>query len=355
MVVVFSKALATKALNKLLNPGEALTSILLTGGFSQQLAGTTTQNRLIVAGCGWLSTTPKKPEIDIPITSVSKIDFLCSKVYGYIIIEYNGIRKTFRLGSSPMFDAMEEGSKMYKIITEANPSAAPAYLDGESTELMFRIKDGILKLTRKAIILINPGDNFQDVRVRENIGINNLKSIDCYPGKGLGEKSFLIIKTDNFCETITVGGVLSNTANYLPQKQEMSDSASDIVFKEILRRNHKARPAYLEFDEMPVVTMRVAHSLIGAIGGGNILRMTTTRIMELKPGNDELTIDYAINISDIKRTLLTTISDNSSETYKLEIFTNTKNYTYFAPSTYTYGYEAFKLIGETVQKLNNLR
>lgn len=190
----------------------------------------------------------------------------------------------------------------------------------------------------------------KNYRLKIEIILRTKSFVDSYPGKGLGEKYFFILKTNDFSETFTVGGVLSNMANYLPQQEAMSDSAADIVFKEILRRNHKARPAYMEFDEMPVVTMRVAHSMVGSIGGGNILSMTTTRIMELKTNKDELTIDYAYNISEINRTLLTTITSSNSETYKFEVFTNNKNYVYYAPATYTYGYEAFKLMGEAVIK-----
>lgn len=353
MVFVVSKKLTQKALAKLLQPGEELTAVGLKGGFSQLLIGTTTKNRIIVAPCGWISTTPKQPIIDVPFSSVSQIDFLCSSVYGYLIVEANGIKQVIKVAATPLFDVTEECFNMYRFITAENPKAAPAYLEGETPELMLKIKDGILKLTEKSILIINPGENFQNVTVKERINIRDLKCIDSYPGKGIGEKYFLMLKTDKINETFKVGGVMSNMANYLPQKEAMSDSAADIVFKEILRRNPMARPAYMEFDEMPVVTMRVAHSQIGALGGGDILRFTDKRLMELKLKDNALVVDYAVEIKDIQRTLLTTIHSDNSDTYKFEVFTAAKNYTYFAPATYDYGYEAFKLIGETVIKLKS--
>jgi hypothetical protein len=350
MVLVNSKKVATKAFKKLLNNGEEVTAIGISGGFSQLIVGTTSNNRLIVAPCNMFSNTPKNPIIDVSFNDVSQIDFLCSTVYGYLIIEAAGVKKVIKVASSILFDVIEECFNMYRFVTAQNPKAAPAYLEGETPELMFKIKNGILKMTQKSIFTLDPGENYMNVTVKEKINIMDLKYVDTYPGKGLGEKYFLVLKTDKIDETFTVGGVLSNMANYLPQQEAMSDSAADIIFKEILRRNPLARPKYMEFDETPIVTMRVAHTQIGALGGGNILRFTDKQLMELKKKDNELIVDYSVKISDIQRTLLTTISSNNSDTYKFEVFTTAKNYTYFAPATYNYGYEAFKLIGETIKK-----
>ncbi|MDD3859078.1 MAG: hypothetical protein PHW83_02680 [Bacteroidales bacterium] len=350
MVLVNSKKAATKAFIKLLKDGEEVTAVGMSGGFSQIMIGTTSKNRIIVAPCNMFSSTPKTPIIDVPFNEVKQIDFLSSGIYGYLVIEAAGIKKVIKVASSIFFDIIEECFNMYRFVTEHNPSATPPYLDGETPELMFKIKNGVLKMTQKSIFMLDPGKDFMTVSVKEKINIMDLKYIDTYPGKGIGEKYFLILKTDKIDEVFTVGGVLSNMANYLPQQEAMSDSAADIIFKEILRRNPMCRPKYMEFDEMPVVTMRVAHSQIGALGGGNILRFTNKKLMELKKKDNELVVDYAINIGDIQRTLLTTISSNNSDTYKFEVFTANKTYTYFAPATYNYGYEAFKLIGETLKK-----
>ncbi|HOZ30783.1 MAG TPA: hypothetical protein PLL66_07685 [Bacteroidales bacterium] len=350
MVLVNSKKAATKAFKKLLKDGEEVTAVGISGGFSQLIIGTTSNNRIIVAPCNMFSSTPKTPIIDVTLNEVKQIDFLCSTVYGYLIIEASGIKKVIKVGSSILFDVIEECANMYRFVTEHNPSSIPSYLEGETPELMFKIKNGVLKMTQKSIFMLDPGKDYMNISVKEKINIMDLKYVDTYPGKGIGEKYFLILKTDKIDEIFTVGGVLSNMANYLPQQEAMSDSAADIVFKEILRRNPMARPKYMEFDETPIVTMRVAHSQIGALGGGNILRFTDKKLMELKKKDNELVVDYAINIGDIQRTLLTTISSNNSDTYKFEVFTTNKTYTYFAPATYTYGYESFKLIGETLNK-----
>jgi hypothetical protein len=349
MVIGVTKKQTQKALVKMLQPGEEITAVALKGGFSQLVIGTTTKDRIIVAPCSWLSSNAKQPIIDVPFSEVSQIDFNCSSLYGYLTIEARGIKQTIKVVTTPLFDGSEECFNMYRFVTSANPKATPAYLDGEIPELMLKIKDGVLKLTKKSILIINPGENFSNVTVKERINILDLKCIDSYPGKGISEKYYLMLKTEKLKETFRVGGVLSNMANYLPQKEAMTDSAADIVFKEILRRNPLARPAYMEFDEMPVVTMRVAHSQFGALGGGDILRLTDKRLIELKLKDNVLVVDYTVDIKDIKRTLLTTIQGNSSNDYKFEVFTANKHYTYFAPATYEYGYEAFKLIGETVQ------
>lgn len=349
MVLVNSKKSALKAFRKLMNEGEEVTAVAISGGFSQIIIGTTSKDRLIVAPCNMFSSTPKSPVINAQFSEVKQIDFLCSAIYGILVVEAGGIKKVIKTGSSILFDAILECSNMYSFVTEKNHEAIPAYLNGETSEIMLKIKNGVLKMTEKSILLLDPGKDYMDVSVKEKVNIIDLKYVDTYPGKGLNEKYFFIIKTDKIDETVTVGGAYSNFANYLPQKEAMSDSAADVIFKEILRRNPLARPKYMEFDETPIVTMRVAHSFVGTIGGGSILRFTDKKLMELKKKDNELIVDYSINNSDIQSTRLTTIQNNNSDTYKFEVYTSAKTYTYFAPATYHYGYEAFKLIGETLK------
>lgn len=353
MVLINSKKTITKAFKKLLIDDE-VTAVAISGGFTQFIAGTTSTKRLIVAPCNMFSSTPKTPIIDVSFDKVKLIDVLCSTYYfGYLIIEAAGIKKIIKVGTGSLFDNIDESFKMFSLVTERNPSAAPKYLEGETTEFMFKIKNGGLKITDKSIFILDYGKDCMNINVKEKINIMDLKFIDTYPGTGPNARDTLILKTDKINEVFTIGKVQTsiNMANALPQQEAMLNGSADIIFNELLRRNPNAKPSYMGYDENPVVTMRVAHSQVAAFGGGNILRITDKRLIELNKTDNELIVDYSINISDIQRTELTTIKVNSSsEIHKFEVFTANKTYTYFTPAVSSnYGYEVFKLLGKTVE------
>lgn len=254
-----------------------------------------------------------------------------------LAITLKGEPKEYKITITPAYPASDKVNDFIKAVYAVKGDIRPEYLDDDEVVIdTILTKKGTIKVTDKNIIRLNKNDA-GILEVSEKMAMEELTVFDFYPGK-MGAL-FLYFKNSAGDEDLLK--ISGGTKFMAGLGGNDPDEMIDQIYKQIKAHGNSPFPDYVNDGEEILATIRAAHSLMGAINPGHILRLTSNRLLDLKPTkNGDLELETEIQLGDIKSSKFTkSTGDSGTVQYELKIKTDDQKYKFFMGGEFEYALE----------------
>ena len=338
MPMIASEKKLKKMVDPLLQDGESITGITFQGGFKKLCLAATDNHRLLITTLPFFGSKATLTG-EIHFRDIEAIDLNPAANYGYLHIKTDEETLNYKIASG-LFDTFSEAFNIYSAVIKLNADAAPEYLpDDEDVTFMISHSDGIIKLTEKQLLFLDLDKKTMTATALSSTESSAIDSVDFYPSKLTA--SFFRITINGSEKQLKLGMGLTARGSILEAMSgKVSLSSAAELYERIIQMNPNARPPYLEPDEVIRATARVGHGMF-TVSGGNLLRATGARLMELEINKTgPMTLKENIPYDAIRNSKLTKVNHNNSVQYELKIQTDDKKYKFVAPDDYAEAMDA---------------
>lgn len=321
-----------KMIEPLLEDGENITAVTFQGGLKKTCLAMTDNARILITSLPFFGSKAVLLNA-ILFQDIERIDCTPGTNYGFLSVRTDEEELFFKIASG-LFDTFGEAMRMYTEVIKQNPDAAPEYLpDDENVVYTVAYNDGVIKLTDNHLLLAAFDKKSGRTEVATSIPAESIRAADFFPSKLTA--SFFQLRTDSGNHLLKLSGGLSGRKSILESLQgKASLGDADELFARILEMNPNAHPEYMEYGEHIIATARVGHGMF-TVTGGNLLRATGSRLLELDINKDgPMTVKNSIPFDEIRESKLTTVRNQNSVQFELKIRTDSSKYKFVAPDDY---------------------
>ena len=318
-----------------LSDDENFICYLRSGGWKRTIIVLTDRQKIILMSFPYFG----KPAIlrSIQVMSIKECDYLSN-------INFHNL-----------YIAAEEGSELFKLPTNRtqqlkpffdnifmnNTNAIPSYMEKDEIIMeTIKTKTGHIRITDKNVYKLDKDNAIKGkVISKEKIPLLSLQEFDYYPGKM--DSLFIYMKKENGESELFKIGVFGSTASVVsdPDPDKMIEHLNHAM----AAKGINLTPAYFTQGENTITTCRTAHSHVGIINPGIILRLTNKRILELKKESDgSLKLEQSIDLAAISKAKVTKHvrrNQNSVQSVSWEIKVQTNDgaaYKFWAADEWAY-------------------